>query len=114
MLYQIQRCSGPCVGLISADDYQEDVNNATLFLQGKTGEVVEGLQRQMEEAAAMLQFERAARLRDKIGRLPQLQARQVVESPTAGDIAVAPGVAAARPTADTLGRIRGRRHIAAR
>src|SRR5438046_1996653 len=79
MLYQIQRCTGPCVGLISADDYQKDVNNATLFLQGKTGEVVEGLQRQMEEAAAMLQFERAARLRDKIGRLTQLQARQFVE-----------------------------------
>src|SRR5260370_36749692 len=99
MLYQLQRCTGTCVGLISAEDYQEDVNNATLFLQGKTGEVVEGLQRQMEEAASMLQFERAARLRDKIGQLTQLQARQVVESSTAGDIDVVAGGAALRLSA---------------
>src|SRR6266487_1490563 len=52
MLYQIQRCTGPCVGLISESDYQEDVRNATLFLQGKTNEVMETLQRQMEAAAA--------------------------------------------------------------
>jgi len=111
MLYQIQRCTGPCVGLISAADYQEDVNNATLFLQGKTGEVVEGLQRQMEEAAATLQFERAARQRDKIGRLTQLQARQFVESATAGDIDVVAGVAARGLTAVNLVMIRGGRHV---
>ncbi len=52
MLYQIQRCTGPCVGLISEADYQDDVRNATLFLQGKTNEVLETLQRQMEAAAA--------------------------------------------------------------
>jgi excinuclease ABC subunit C len=111
MLYQIQRCTGPCVGLISADDYQEDVNNATLFLGGKTGEVVEGLQRQMEESAAMLEFERAARLRDKIARLTQLQARQFVESATAGDIDVVAGVAALGLTAVNLVMIRGGRHV---
>src|SRR6266702_6308326 len=78
MLYQIQRCTGPCVGLISADDYQEDVKNAMLFLQGKTNEVLALLQRQMEEAAAAFAFERAARLRDKITRLQHLQSRQFV------------------------------------
>src|SRR6187399_457300 len=80
MLHQIERCSGPCVGLISEADYQEDVKNATLFLQGKTTEVLAELQRQMDAAAASLAFERAARLRDKITRLQQLQSRQFVES----------------------------------
>ncbi len=94
MLYQIQRCTGPCVGLISAEDYQEDVDNATLFLQGKTSEVLAGLQRQMEEAAAALAFERAARVRDKVARLTQLQSRQFVESATAGDIDVVAAVSA--------------------
>src|ERR1700693_3050472 len=93
MLYQIQRCTGPCVGLISEAEYQEDVRNATLFLQGKTNEVLALLQRQMEEAAAAFAFERAARLRDKITRLQQLQSRQFVESATAGDIDVVAAVA---------------------
>src|SRR5437660_8348596 len=66
MLYQIQRCTGPCVGLISEAEYQDDVRNTTLFLQGKTNEVLALLQRQMEEASAAFAFERAARLRDKI------------------------------------------------
>jgi excinuclease ABC subunit C len=111
MLHQIQRCTGPCVGLISEADYAEDVANATLFLQGKTTEVLEGLQRQMEEAAAVLAFERAAKLRDKIGRLTQLQARQFVESATAGDIDVIAGVAARGVTAVNLVMIRGGRHV---
>src|SRR6266542_4455743 len=63
MLYQIQRCSGPCVGLIAEGEYQEDVKNATLFLQGKTTEVLEHLQRQMDEASAAFAFERAAKIR---------------------------------------------------
>jgi excinuclease ABC subunit C len=111
MLYQIQRCTGPCVGLISAEDYQEDVSNATLFLQGKTSEVLAGLQRQMEEAAAALAFERAARLRDKVARLTQLQSRQFVESATAGDIDVVAGVSAQGLTAVNLVMIRGGRHV---
>ena len=111
MLYQIQRCTGPCVGLISEADYAEDVNNATLFLQGKTNEVLEGLQRQMEEAASMLAFERAAKIRDKIARLTQLQARQFVESATAGDIDVVAAVSARGLTAVNLVMIRGGRHV---
>src|SRR4029077_5520591 len=62
MLHQIQRCTGPCVGLIDEAAYREDVQNATLFLQGKTSEVLAHLQRQMDEAAAALAFERAAKL----------------------------------------------------
>jgi excinuclease ABC subunit C len=111
MLYQIQRCTGPCVGLITETEYREDVSDAMLFLQGKTNEILAGLQRQMEEAAAALGFERAARLRDKIARLTQLQSRQFVESATAGDIDVVAGVAAQGLTAVNLVMIRGGRHV---
>jgi len=111
MLYQIQRCTGPCVGLIAEADYQEDVRNATLFLQGKTNEVMETLQCQMEAAAATFAFERAARIRDKITRLQQLQSRQFVESATAGDLDVVAGVADQGLTAVNLVMIRGGRHV---
>jgi len=111
MLYQIQRCTGPCVGLIAEEDYQDDVRNATLFLQGKTNEVLETLQRQMEAASAAFAFERAARIRDKITRLQQLQSRQFVESATAGDLDVVAGVADQGLTAVNLVMIRGGRHV---
>jgi excinuclease ABC subunit C len=111
MLYQIQRCTGPCVGLIPEADYQEDVRNATLFLQGKTNEVLDTLQHQMETAAAAFEFERAARIRDKITRLQQLQSRQFVESATAGDLDVVAGVAEQGLTAVNLVMIRGGRHV---
>ena len=111
MLYQIQRCTGPCVGLITEADYQEDVKNATLFLQGKTTEVLDHLQRQMAEAATALAFERAARIRDKITRLQQLQSRQFVESATAGDIDVVAAAAEQGLTAVNVVMIRGGRHV---
>jgi excinuclease ABC subunit C len=111
MLHQIQRCTGPCVGLISEADYQEDVQNATLFLQGKTSEVLELLQRQMDAASDALAFERAARIRDKITRLNQLQSRQFVESATAGDIDVIAAAAERGLTAVNLVMIRGGRHV---
>ncbi len=111
MLYQIQRCTGPCVGLVTAADYQEDVKNATLFLQGKTTEVLGHLQRQMDAAAAALAFERAARVRDKLTRLQQLQSRQFVESATAGDIDVVAATAEQGLTAVNVVMIRGGRHV---
>jgi excinuclease ABC subunit C len=111
MLYQIQRCSGPCVGLIDEPAYREDVQNATLFLQGKTSEVLAHLQRQMEEASASLAFERAAKIRDKITRMQQLQSRQFVESATANDIDVIGVAAESGLTAVNLVMIRGGRHV---
>ncbi|HEY3180731.1 MAG TPA: excinuclease ABC subunit UvrC [Casimicrobiaceae bacterium] len=111
MLYQIQRCTGPCVGLVSQSDYAEDVQGATLFLQGKTNEVLAQLERQMNEAAAALAFERAARIRNKIQRLQQLQSRQFVESATAGDIDVVTAVAEGGVVAVNLVMIRGGRHV---
>jgi excinuclease ABC subunit C len=111
MLYQIQRCTGPCVGLISESDYAEDVHGATLFLQGKTNEVLAQLERQMNEAASTLAFERAARIRNKIERLQQLQSRQFVESATAGDIDVVTAVAEGGAVAVNVVMVRGGRHV---
>ena len=111
MLYQIHRCTGPCVGLISEADYQEDVQNAVLFLQGKTTEVLDVLQKQMEAASAALTFEKAAKIRDKITRLNTLQSRQFVESATAGDIDVIAAATERGLTAVNLVMIRGGRHV---
>ncbi len=111
MLHQIQRCTAPCVALISAADYQEDVHAAMLFLQGKTDEVLAQLKRQMDDAAAALDFERAARTRDKIARLQQLQSRQFVESATAGDIDVVVAVHEQNVFAVNAVMIRGGRHV---
>jgi len=111
MLHQIARCSGPCVGLVAEGDYREDVHGAVLFLQGKADEVQAQLKVQMDEAAVKLEFERAARLRDKITRLAQLQARQFVESATAGDVDVVAAVAEQGLVAVNVVMIRGGRHV---
>ncbi len=111
MLYQIGRCTAPCVGFIGEAEYREDVEGAALFLRGKAGEVLTRLQAQMDAAAAALEFERAARIRDKIGRLQQLQARQFVESATAGDIDVVAVAAEGGLIAVNVVMIRGGRHV---
>ncbi|HUH95423.1 MAG TPA: excinuclease ABC subunit UvrC [Casimicrobiaceae bacterium] len=111
MLHQIQRCTAPCVGLIDEAAYREDVQNAVLFLQGKASEVLERLQRAMDEASKSLAFEEAARIRDKITRLNRLQSRQFVESATAGDIDVVGAAAEGGLTAVNLVMIRGGRHV---
>ena len=111
MLHQIQRCSGPCVGLVSDADYAEDVKSAVLFLQGKTNEVLAQLKTQMDQASAALEFERAARLRDKITRLNTLQSRQFIESATAGDLDVVAVAAEQGLVAVNVVMIRGGRHV---
>ena len=111
MLHQIERCSAPCVGLVTAADYADDVQGAVLFLQGKTTEVLAQLKAQMDEASAALEFERAARIRDKITRLTGLQSRQFVESATAGDIDVVAAAAAEGQVAVNVVMVRGGRHV---
>ena len=76
--YQIHRCSGPCVGLISREDYARDVADAVRVLDGRNTEVIDDLGRRMEQAATALEFEAAARLRDQIAMLRAVQARQAV------------------------------------
>jgi excinuclease ABC subunit C len=69
LLYQIKRCAAPCVGYISADDYGKLVAEAETFLTKGTGEVKNELARKMEAAAEVLEFETAARFRDRIQAL---------------------------------------------
>jgi len=76
--YQIKRCTGPCVGLISHQDYQRDVQDIILFLQGKTHDVVNNLVTRMEAASAALEFELAAQYRDQIDAIRKVQERQYV------------------------------------
>jgi excinuclease ABC subunit C len=71
--YQIERCSGPCVGLISAADYARDLDHAIRFLEGRGNEIKLDLMRRMEAAAEQLAFEEAARYRDQIARLAAIQ-----------------------------------------
>ncbi|MCB1373514.1 MAG: excinuclease ABC subunit C, partial [Rhodobacteraceae bacterium] len=78
LLYQIRRCSGPCVGLISQADYAALVEDAALFLTGKSTRVQEHLAREMAAASAAMEFERAAALRDRIRALTNVQASQGV------------------------------------
>ena len=76
--YQIRRCTGPCVGLISKADYAADVGAAIKVLEGRNDEVNQELARRMEEAAAKLEFEEAAKLRDQLAHLKTIQAQQIV------------------------------------
>ncbi|HEU4773539.1 MAG TPA: excinuclease ABC subunit UvrC [Lysobacter sp.] len=77
--YQIGRCSGPCVGLVSAQDYAENVRRATLMLEGRSDDLTDEIGAAMEAASARLDFEEAARLRDLLGSIRTLQARQYVD-----------------------------------
>lgn len=77
--YQIDRCTGPCVNLISEQDYAKDVRHTQLFLQGKSGELMTELANQMETKAENQEYESAAQLRDKIAALRSLQSQQVIE-----------------------------------
>ncbi|MAC34898.1 MAG: excinuclease ABC subunit C [Haliea sp.] len=77
--YQINRCTGPCVGLVSEEDYAEQVEKTRLFLNGKSRELMVRLADDMEQAAAELAFEKAAVLRDQLAQLQQVQASQGIE-----------------------------------
>lgn len=76
--YQLKRCLAPCVGYPEQDEYQQQVELAKLFLRGKNQQVIDNLVTRMEEASAELEFEKAARFRDQIGNLRQIQDRNAV------------------------------------
>jgi excinuclease ABC subunit C len=79
LLYQIHRCSGPCVGLIDADDYGRDVADAERFLLGEADAVVENLQQRMTTLSNALEFERAAAVRDQIHALSRVLHQQSMD-----------------------------------
>lgn len=77
--HQIGRCSAPCVGLISPREYDASIKRASLFLNGRSGELVDDLTQSMEAASQRLEFEAAAQLRDTIAGIRTVQAKQYVE-----------------------------------
>ena len=83
--YQIKRCSGPCVGKISQDDYKKSINDAEMFLAGKTLEIKKTLAIQMTQASSDLNFEKAAVLRDRIQSLTHIQGSQGINPTIVSD-----------------------------
>ncbi len=86
--YQIRRCTAPCVGYVSESDYAADVRHVELFLEGRSDEVIDELVGRMERAAAELDFEEAARLRDRIATLRQIQQHQSISQDREDDLDV--------------------------
>lgn len=74
--YQIKRCSGPCVGLVEPEQYQEDLRHAMMFLEGKNQSIRDEISKKMEQASSDLEFETAAAYRDQIINLQTVQEEQ--------------------------------------
>jgi len=111
LLYQIKRCSGPCVDLIDAEAYARDVQLARLFLQGRQQEVIRRLTTAMEAASADLAFEQAAIYRDQVLSLRHVQERQYVESGRGEDLDIVVAVEEGGMVCVNLAMVRGGRHL---
>jgi excinuclease ABC subunit C len=112
--YQIHRCSAPCVGYIDEEEYRRDLEHAVQCLEGKSEVVTRELTRDMETASQALDFEEAARLRDQVQHLRQLQQRQFVDT-AGGDadvlaLASRPGTLCISVLSIRQGRLLGARH----
>jgi excinuclease ABC subunit C len=114
LLYQIKRCSGPCIGQIGRQAYEADVKNAELFLQGKQTEVMEVINAKMLQASERMEYEQAALLRDQIQALRRIREKQFVDSGKALDADVVACVQSPDGSGKVcvnLAMIRGGRHL---
>jgi len=84
--YQIKRCTAPCVDLIAQETYVKDVDAAIQFLEGKNQSVIDTFVDRMEQAAGAQQYEYAARFRDQISRLKEIEAKQLIARSTRKDL----------------------------
>ena len=109
--HQIERCTAPCVGLISDADYRNDVEQAALFLQGKTNEVIDTLADKMNAAASHLDYEQAALIRDRMQALRQVQAKQFVSDFNVADADVIACAELQGQHCINLVMVRGGRHL---
>ncbi|MFN2462926.1 MAG: excinuclease ABC subunit UvrC [Candidatus Dormibacteria bacterium] len=83
--YHIKRCAGPCEGLISSPDYHGNLEQIGLFMEGRTADLTRSLKRDMQEASDRLEFERAARFRDRLQALDRVAQQQFVITQSARD-----------------------------
>jgi len=115
LLYQIRRCSGPCVGLVSPEDYARDVHDTERFLLGDEQQVVADLQAQMMAFADALEYEKAAEVRNRLSALAKVQHQQVVDESSLSSAGrevdvLAVKVAGGRACVN-LAMVRGGRHL---
>ena len=111
LLYQIKRCSGPCVGHVSAETYATDVAHAEAFLRGETQQLLQTLEARMMAHSEALRFEQAAELRDQISALSNVLHQQAVESSDDRDVDILAVQVQGGRACVNLAMVRGGRHL---
>ncbi len=111
LLHQIGRCTAPCVGAIDEAAYRRDVEDAVRFLGGEHQDVLDGLERRMQEAAADMRYEEAAVWRDRMGALSGVLSQHSIESGTDVDADVIAVAASGGRVCVDLAMVRGGRHL---